>query len=152
MLNIFLEFLLAVSYTGAFWFLVMNFFLMAKHIISNFPQEMVIYTTLDYFTHQILIGLEVACWSHMWEVLGSNLGKSKEAVFSLFPKMWREIEILCLAIEKKFKTTQYTRFFQNLLLYNINGRISRMKPCLVPLERALLLTVFGQVVVAPFEF
>ena len=26
-----------------------------------------------------------------------------------------------------------------------------MKPCLVPLERALLFTVFGQVVVAPFE-
>ena len=27
-----------------------------------------------------------------------------------------------------------------------------IKPCLIPLERALLLTVFGQVVVAPFEF
>ena len=48
--------------------------------------------------------------------------------------------------------TQYTRFFQKWSLYKVNGGISRMKPCLVPLERALLLTVFGQVVVAPFEF
>ena len=43
-------------------------------------------------------------------------------------------------------TPQYTRFFQNLSLYNVNGGISSMNPCLVPLERALLLTVFGQVV------
>ena len=50
------------------------------------------------------------------------------------------------------RTSQYTRFFQNLSLYNVNGGFSSMKPCLVPLERALLLTVFGQVVVAPFEF
>ena len=54
---------------------------------------------------------------------------------------------------KKNEIAQYTRSFQNLSLYNVNGGISRMKPCLVPLERGLLLTVFGQVVVvAPFEF
>ena len=42
--------------------------------------------------------------------------------------------------------TQYTRFFKTYrCTYNVNGGISRMKPCLVPLERALLLTVFGQV-------
>ena len=57
--------------------------------------------------------------------------------------MWAEVVRQC---------AQYTKFFQNLSLYKVNGGISRMKPCLVPLERALLLTVFGQVVVAPFEF
>ena len=47
---------------------------------------------------------------------------------------------------------QYTRLFQKWSLFKVNGGISRIKPCLEPLERALLLTVFGQVVVAPFEF
>ena len=48
--------------------------------------------------------------------------------------------------------TLYTRFFQNLSLLKVNGGTPSLHPCMVPIERALHLKVFGQVLVAPFEF
>ena len=49
-------------------------------------------------------------------------------------------------------SAQCTRFFQNLPRFKVNGGISSMHPCMVPFELALYLEVFGQVLVAPFEF
>ena len=49
-------------------------------------------------------------------------------------------------------TAQCTRFFQNLSRFKVNGGILSMHPRMVPFERALYLEVFGQVLVAPFEF
>ena len=46
----------------------------------------------------------------------------------------------------------YTRFFQNLSHFKVNGVIQSMHLCMVPFERELHLEVFGQVWVSPFEF
>ena len=81
-------------------------------------------------------------------LLQTRFGKHQ---FSKQRRRRRELKVICWS-RSNASASQYTRFFQNLSLYNVNGGISRMKPCLVSLERALLLTVFGQVVVAPFEF
>ena len=43
-------------------------------------------------------------------------------------------------------------FFQNLSWFKVNGGILSMHPFMVPIKRALYLDVFGQVLIATFEF
>ena len=75
------------------------------------------------------------------------------AITEMIPNLqWLHLLNVSLLLKGYLCLSQYTRFLQNISPFKVNDGISSMHPCMVPFERALYLKVFGQVLVAPFEF